>query len=769
MNSRTFSTSLFACLVLSACAGDYYHHRGISMIEEGEVERGVAALSRAVAEEPTNGQFKADLLSRRTLAIDRWLATAQRQYQAGQLEEAEAGYRRVLGIDPVNARARSGIEQILRERRFATGLAAVEDALKIGDPDKASSILRPILAERPDQPHAVMLKQTITELQRKRQAAEPNLRTSYTKPINLEFRDAGVKMVFEALARTTGISFIFDKDVRTDLKTTVFLKNAAIEDAIDLILQTNQLQRKILNNTSVLIYPNTTEKLKEYQDLVVKSFYLENADVKQIKTTLQTLLKTKDIVVDEKLNLLVMRDTPDAIRLAEKLVALHDLSEPEVMLEVEVLEVQRTRLLDLGVQWPNQLTLTPLTSGSGGRLTLKELQQLHPQQLGVALPDTVAKFQQDSSDDNLLANPRIRVKNREKAKILIGDKVPVVTSTSTSTGFVSGNVQYLDVGLKVEVEPDIHLQDELSIKVGLEVSSVVKEIQTAGGTLSYQIGTRSANTVLQLKDGETQILAGLIKDEDRKSASGVPGLSKLPVLGRLFGSDKSTRNKTEVVLSITPHLVRNLMRPNAEQGEFWSGTEGMLRTRPLSLQPMVVTPALEKPSAAREAPSPDPSESAAGSPSAFSRLSEAGKPLEPAKTLDLHWDGPAEVKVGEVFKLSLVLKSDGYLNSLPFQVGYDPEAFQVVQINEGEFFKQNDGATSFTSNIDTATGKFFATVLRTNNDGAAGNEVVAFVNLRALAAKPLAQVSLLAASPVVHGQGAPAMALPAPYQIRVVQ
>jgi general secretion pathway protein D len=176
---------------------------------------------------------------------------------------------------------------------------------------------------------------------------------------------------------------------------------------------------------------------------------------------------------------------------------------------------------------------------------------------------------------SVLANPRIRVKNKEKAKIHIGDRVPVITTTAAATGgFVSESVTYLDIGLKLEVEPLIYLEDEVGIKVGLEVSNIVREVRAIGtGSLTYQIGTRNAATNLRLRDGETQVLAGLISSEDRRSAQKVPGLGEMPVAGRLFSNNSDTQNRTEIVLLITPRLVRTLARPEASSVEFAAGTE----------------------------------------------------------------------------------------------------------------------------------------------------------------------------------------------------
>jgi general secretion pathway protein D len=733
------------------CATDRTHQEGLKLIQEGRVEEGLASLSKAMDQKPTNAEYRATYFSRKAGYVEQLLAAAKAQRQSGNHAAAEESYKRVLQFDTLNVRAKAGLDELIRDRRQDDLYASAREFFKAGELDKAISLLRQILMESPDNFNAEGLRREIEELLVSRQTAEPALKSTANKPINLELRDANVRTAFEGIARTSGISFIIDKDVRPDLRTTVFLKNASVEDAIDLILQTSQLQKKVLNTTTVLIYPNTPERLKDYQDLVIKSFYLQNADVKQIHNTLKTMLKTKDMVIDEKLNLLIMRDTPESVRLAEKLVAMHDIPEPEVMLEVEVLEVQRSRLTDLGIQWPSQLTLTPLVS------RLSDLRNLNSSRVGASLSGGAINIRRDINDANILANPRIRVRNRESAKILIGDKVPVVTTTTTATGLVSDNIQYLDVGLKLDVQPDIYLQDEMAIKVSLEVSSIVSQATTGNGTTAYQIGTRNASTVLRLKDGETQILAGLISAQESKAGTGVPGLGDMPVLGRLFSSRQDGHNKSEIVLSITPHLVRNIVRPNANASEFWSGTESTLRTRPLSLQAIAQTGATAL----------SPKGESSSSENKISNGSTV--PVEAAKPVVLSWQGPRKAKVGEQFKLTLRLKSDGGVRSLPFQMAFDPAFFQIVQVEEGEFFKQYSGVTSFSSNVDATNGKLFVSVNRSDVDGASGEDAVVVVTLRALSPSPKTTLEILSASPIVQGAKSSVAALPPPYGVEISQ
>jgi general secretion pathway protein D len=287
-------------------------------------------------------------------------------------------------------------------------------------------------------------------------------------------------------------------------------------------------------------------------------------------------------VVDEKLNLVILRDSPEAVKLATQLVQLQDVPEPEVVLDVEVLEVQRNRLLDLGVDWPTSVAFAPLTTAASGPLTIDQLRGLNSSNIGVSAISATVTAKKTDGDANTLAAPRIRVRNKEKAKVVIGDKLPTITTTISSGvgGFASESVNYVDVGLTLNVEPTIYLNNEIAIRISLEASTLVDTVTTKSGTTAYRIGTRSASTMLQLKDGENQVLAGLIKNDDRSSATHLPGLGDLPIVGRLFGSRQDTRDKTEVVLSITPHLVRNIQRPAANAAEFSAGTEASFRRRP---------------------------------------------------------------------------------------------------------------------------------------------------------------------------------------------
>lgn len=622
---HSFLTSVLFILGLAGCASTGLNE-GRELIAAGQPEAGIARLHTELAKSPDNVELKAYYHTQRESLSSQLLTQAQVDMDAGRFDAAEAALRKVLELHPENPRADTLLSNLATARQHEQDLQKASQALAAGRSDEAEQAARQILAQVPSHGGARAMLQQVESARSIDEFRPRELDEAYRKPVTLEVRDAPLRNVFDMISQQSGINFIFDKDVRLDTKATLFARGTPIADALDMLLMTGQLAKKVVNAKTLLIYPDQPQKQKAYQELRVKGFYLGNADAKSTMAMLRTLVKSRDLYVDERLNLLVMRDTPEAIRLAERIIAVQDLAEPEVMLDVEVLEVQRGRLLDLGVQYPNQLSLLNLppatrtsivdgivtnTTPPPSMLTIESLKNITASKIAIS-PTPTVNLRKDDSDVNILANPRIRVKNREKAKIHIGDKVPVITSNATATGVISESVSYLDVGLKLDVEPSVMMRDDVQIKIGLEVSSIVREIRSNSGTLTYQIGTRNAGTTLRLKDGETQVLAGLISDEDRKTASRVPGLGDLPLLGRLFSSQRDARSKTEIVLLITPRVLRSDATRQPALTEFRGGTENTIgggfavpyAPGPESAQPQLQPPQVDP----SQAPQIDPSQ-----------------------------------------------------------------------------------------------------------------------------------------------------------------
>jgi len=508
------------------------------------------------------------------------------------LQEARAEYERVLRLDAGNARATQGLIQLQQDARHEKVLIEGERLLEQGKHETALERATQVLESNAKNRRALKLKDAALDAKTERQIAQDKARAARSildAPVTLQFRDATLRMAFEGISKSTGMNILFDREVKQDAKVTIFVRDISVIDAIDLILLQNQLDKRIVNTNTLLIYPATANKQAEYEDLTIRSFRVTNTDIKYLSNMVKSMLKLKEVAADEKTGVLVIRDTPERLRLAEKLIAVHDMPDPEIMLEVQVLEVSRSRNSNIGIKPPGSFTVT--TPGTtAAPLTLGQLNNLTSNDLLVSPLSATLNFKLEDTDTKILASPRIRARNKEKAKIMIGDRVPTVTNSvtpiSTGSAVVTGNVSYQDVGLKLEFESQVYGNSEVGIKISLEVSNIAKEFTDANGGRSYQIGTRNAATNLRLKDGETQVLGGLISDQDRNTASLIPGLGHLPIIGRLFGNNDGSDSRSEIVLAVTPRIIRDVPVASLESREIFSGTANMVRERPILADPV---------------------------------------------------------------------------------------------------------------------------------------------------------------------------------------
>ena len=779
LSFRRLIAAAFTAVLLFGCAADKLHREGLQEIGRGNYEVGVQDLAQAVARDPNNMTYKLDLAARREGAIQNLIATADAMRGRGELDQATVTYRRVLSIDSANQRALRGIEGVEADRRHAIAVADATKDFEHKDYDTADLKLRAVLNEDSGFSSALALSEKI-KVARGPTTVAPRLKSKNNGKVTLQFRDAPTKMVFEVLARQTGINFIFDKDVKSDGKTTIFVQDVPIEEAVELVLDQNALARQILSSNMVLIYPNTPAKQKDYEEQIVHTFYLTNAVPKDVEGLLKSMLGAKTLFVDERTSTVVMRDTPDLVRMAEKLVASIDVPEPEVIIEVEVLEIARSRILNLGVSYPGSVTATPSpvtnAANTAGGLVLADLSHQNSKTIGISGVSATLNAQQQVGDTNTLASPRIRARNKEKAKILIGSRVPVITNSVTPTAtsaVVTGSVQYLDVGLTLEVQPTIFLDGDVAIKIGLEVSSITNQITTSSGTSAYTIGTRNANTTLRLKDGETQILAGLIQDSDTRSATGIPGLSQIPIVGRLFGSRNADREKSEIVLSITPRIIRTQARPPTDTSEFWYGTETRSRTSPFTAHSYesdseggatgggtapvgprvsVNQPVTPMPPAAAGTPGAAVTPVAATTGGAVAAAAAAAAmsappppPSGPLPHPTVTVDGPGETSVGQEFDVTVRMATDTGIARLRGQVRFDSTALQLVSATAGDLVPSSAGSP----NVDSKSGGAQLDIVATD-DPVQGEGSLMLLRFKALTARPassiVAQVSAMGTS-----------------------
>jgi general secretion pathway protein D len=567
---------LLGCpLILASCSnllpaqqtGDATLEQARLYAARGQDDEAIQLLQPLVDAYPRQPQYKNWLTLLQEKKLQKQLQQADSFLLAQQYDAAAEGYQHVLQVAPNNRAASDGLQKVQLARQHAAQLAQVKLAIAAEDWAGAEFGLRSILAEQPAHAEARQLFEQLEQKKNERSSVVRPLQSALKKQVTLELKNTPIKNAFEYLGKAGGLNFSFDQELNEGIRVNVLLRDTPIEQALEVILTSHQLGKKVLNSNTLLIYPQA--RAAQYEELFVRSFYLTHMDAKRALNMMKTVLRASDVYMDEKLNTLVMRDTMDRIKVAEKLIASQDLNEPEVMLEVEVMEINRRNLENLGIQYPTQIGVgvqgnaagnTSGTQPQAGKLTLTELRNFNGN-LGVfsiSDPAIVLNLLHQDTDTNLLASPKIRVKNRDRAKIHVGDKIPVLTSVASAQGFVSQNVNYIEVGIKLDVEPVIQMQDQVSIKVGMEVSNITDQVTTSSGVLAYTIGSRNANTTLQLRNNETQILAGLFRDDEQKTRRKVPGLGNLPLIGKLFSSNNEDKRKNEIVLLITPRIMHNL-------------------------------------------------------------------------------------------------------------------------------------------------------------------------------------------------------------------
>lgn len=591
-------------LLAIGCAPSKALRLGDQLMNEENWEDAVFAYQEAVKENPRDLELRKKLGEARSNAAQLHFLKGKEHLKEKKIPMAIEEFQRALTLDPLNAERQSAFAAALRikdaEERYAVGLKL----LKAGKSIEALREFERTLELDPSHLPAQKMVAQLTE-----EIKEEEISIKRKEPITLRFQDARIKEVFEVIAKTFSINILFDKDVKDDI-VTIFLKDASFKEALNMILTTNNLFMKKVSDDTIIVIPKTKPKVDQYQDLLIRTFYLTNAKAKEMVNLLRTMLETKRVFVNEELNAIVIRDSPEKIKLAEKIIEANDRKVAEVMFEVEILEVDKTNSLKYGFKFsPNQITaqITP------SPINLEQLTDLGPASYLFTLPSVILDLLKQESDVRILANPRIRVLNNKSAKVNIGDRVPIlltttITTPSTTTQIAgqttSTAIEFKDVGIKLTAEPNIHLNNSVTLNLHLEVSSLGELLDLGNGVKQFKFGTRSADTILNIRDGETVIIGGLIQDEERNTVNRVPGLGDIPVLGRLFENKDKGKVKTDVMLTITPHVVRGLETPEEAIRSFWSGTEEAYSTKPLFSDLPTVGPS--GPSSTPPEPPPSP-------------------------------------------------------------------------------------------------------------------------------------------------------------------
>jgi general secretion pathway protein D len=555
-------------------------------------------------------------------------------------------------------------------------------------------------------------------------------------PITLNFRQTELRQAFEFLARAFGVNVIFDEAVKS-APVTLFAKDVTFEQGLNLLLTTSKSFYKRIGANTILVAPDSKEKRGQYEDHLMRTFHMNTVRAKEMADILRGLVTIKRIIINEQLNTLTIRDTEEVLRLSERIIDNNDRKPAEMILDVEILEVNRTKSERLGLDFgtyaftlaaPNPLPIRDsIREGFNATATL-------------TIPPLTFRFFKQDVDAKILANPKIRVLNGRVAKIHIGDRVPLRAATIVdATGQTRTTFDYKDIGIRLAVEPTIYLDNSALVKLGLEVSALGENLGTANEP-AFRIGTRNAETFMVLRDGETAILGGLIQDADRTNRTRVPGLGDIPAVGALFTAYDDQAQRTDVLLTITPRVVRGWDVPTRAAREFYSGSENVYSDKPLFAG--LATPAgaqvrLEPTgpgtAAAVQAPiiqSPPPPPGAATAPGqALAVAAPAAVPpgaAAPGTLPLLAFSEPVyEVASGQSFEIKVLAANLPGAANVPLEILYNPQLLSYVSGAKGEIATE-----SFNSSADATRGVLNVTLALGASPVEAGNAVLARVVMR---------------------------------------
>jgi len=632
----------------------------------------------------------------------------------GKLEEAVAEFRKALTIDP---------SLFIAKQELTRTLKMIND--KTNPPPQAAG--------------------PPSGLERKvREARGPvELAPISSVPISVKLTDKS-DIVYRTIGQLAGINVLFDPDyVPKQIK--VELNGVTLEDALQITaLESKTFWRPVTLNT-IFVAQDNPAKRKELEQSVLKTFYLSNisqpTELQDVVNAIRSVLDVQRVQQLLSQNALVVRGTPDQIALAEKLVDDLDKARPEVIIDIAVMQVSKDRSRTLGLSPPTSATVTlqsninntttttttngtttPTSTGTSDQgINLNNLGNLNATNFQVTIPSANLSAVMGQSDTKLIQNPQIRALDGQKASLKIGDRVPVATgSFQPGIGGVGINplvntqFQYLDVGVNIDVTPHVHSNGEITLKITMDVSAVTGQ-QNIGGISQPIIGQRKIEHEIRLKDGEANLLGGIMEDNQTKSLSGIPGLAQIPILKYLFGQTTQDHSENEIVFAIVPHIIRGTDVNEINQRQIEIGTANTIELRHVS-QP-VATPAALGPQS-NQPSTPPATTGQPATPGAQPSTAPNGPNNGAGGTPSFMFD-PSTVQAtkGNTFAVNLLISGAQNVYSVPVQLNYDPRMLQLVNVSNGGFLSQDGQAVALVHREDETVGQLMITASRPSGAG----------------------------------------------------
>jgi len=638
-------------------------------VAQDEWFKAVIEYRKAYAKNPGDVGLRSRLKQAELKAADYYYQQGLKLIDQDNIDGAIVMFQQGLVAKSDHAKLSSAMKDVLARKEAN---AIYQEALihnESGQKNKTKKLLIRALQIYPDHVEASELLNKLKDKEEEKMTAGLSLISK--EPITLNFRDTDIKTVFEFLAQSFGVNVIFDRDVK-EVPVSMFVENVTFEQALKLLLGTTKTYYRRLGYNTILIAPDTKEKRGQYEDYHIRVFHLNITKAKDMANLLKGVLSLKKVIINDNLNTLVIRDTKNVLDQVEKLIAVNDQKPAELIFDVEILEVNRTKSEQLGFDFGSQISVafSPFTvSGSyadairSGTVTLSSV--------------AFNYFKQDV-DAKTLANPKIRVINNKPAKIHIGDRIPLRSSTILdATGQTRTTFEYRDIGIRLNVLPEIHMDNSVTVKLELEVSSLGQNLGTQNEP-AFSIGTRNSETYMLLRDGETAILGGLIRDEDRNSTIKLPGIGEIPLIGPLFNSHDDQSLRSDVLLTITPRVVRSWDIPSKKARDMYSGTANTYAHESLFSYLKSSADTTEQPRIAlggKERPSKKEVTGKFASPAQPS----------PVKTMQLAFDEASyTLNSNDEVRVQLVAENLAAINDMPIEILVNPQILKYTGIEPGD-------------------------------------------------------------------------------------
>jgi general secretion pathway protein D len=796
MRFHSIIAMLLLALLAAGCGAARSYGRGDAAARTGNWDSAVEHYRRAVQQNPTRTDYKIALERAMINASHMHLDQARILEARGNIDDALREYRRASEYDPTNRQIVFKVQELEKKAREA------------------------MEASRP--------KPTITQMreQARRTSPEPMLNPASREPLVVEFRNSMLRDIFNSISTLTGINVTYDRDFQ-DRAYTVRLDGVTLEQALNQILSANQLFYKVLNERTIMVIPDTPPKRAQYEEQVIRTFFISHADATELAQTINTIIRVPSMAVQPMIspnktaNTITVRATANVASIIEKVIEANDNPRAEIVVDVQILEVNRSRAKQYGLDLssysinavfspeqdprlggaappaaapaPGAPAAAPAAPAAGTLnsppFNLNSITRgISLSDFYLAVPSAVVRFLETDSETKLIAKPQLRGAEGQKLTLNLGDDIPVPSTVFTPLATGGSNVNpltsftYRSVGVILEITPRVTFENEIILDLLVESSTLGRDVNIAGANLP-SFGSRKVTTKLRLRDGESNLLAGLLREDERRSLRGIPGILRLPVIKQLFSSNDTSIAQTDIVMLLTPRLVRTHELTQQDVSPIYIGTQqnlGLGGPPPLIAAPPVVdaaqpgvaqpafpapaqpvvtgptgapsasgtigvvppgstsvpgtTAAVPFPPQPQPAPPPGAADVFAPAPGQSVPPPGAGAPAAAAAQILLTPPGTEFRVGGGPYTVPVSIANVSRVSSISVTITFNPAVVRVRSVQEGSFMRSGGANAAFTQQVDPTSGRVDVAVTRVGDTtGASGSGLLAAVLFDAVA------------------------------------